>query len=367
MAQNVTPLTITIATGLFPPDIGGPATFAVHAQKDWTAEGHTVRVLPFGVVRTYPFGIRHFLYAMKLFWYARTSHVVIVLDPMSVGFPAYLVSFFTRTPFVLRLVGDYAWEQYVQRHHFVPRDTFESIKLPLNFHIMRSFQQRVARRMRAVIVPSQYLESVTKLWGVAPNRIRVVYNMITPLSVSTRKQSYEASEPFRLLSVGRLVPWKGFRCLIEVLEHIPHATLTIVGSGPDDAALVKTAQAHHVHDRVFFERNYSREQLLDAMASFDCLLFNTAYEGFSHVLIEAMAVGLPIITTTTGGNAEIVIHHDNAIVAPFNHHDDWQKAISLMQGNQSLREQLGQSAKTTASAFEGEGMTMRYLKIFQTL
>jgi len=370
MAQQLNKLTITIATGLFPPDIGGPATFAVRAQKDWTDAGHTVRVLPFSAVRKYPKVIRHLLYTLKLLKHARTSHVVIVLDPVSVGVPAYIASFFTRTPFVLRLVGDYAWEQYVQHQHrddFIPRDAFETATIPRKFSIIRAIQQVVAKRMRAIIVPSEYLKSVTQLWGVEQRRIHVVYNMITPLATSVRKQSYQASAPFRFLSIGRLVPWKGFRCLIEVLANVPNATLTIVGSGPDDALLTATAREHHVLDRVTLERSWSRETLINNMASFDCLLFNTAYEGFSHVLIEAMAVGLPIVTTATGGNAEIVINNDNALVAPFNQQSDWQKAMALIQSNQSLREQLGASAQTTASAFEGGDMTQRYLEILTNL
>lgn len=365
MAQRVTKLTITIATGLFPPDIGGPATFAAHAQKEWTAEGHTVRVLSFGTVRTYPFGIRHLLYAFRLFKHARSSDIVIVLDPISVGVPAYLVSFFTRTPMVLRLVGDYAWEQYVQCHNFTTLEAFQIARVPIRFRILRLLEQRVARRMNAIIVPSHYLRSVVTVWGAAPERIHTVYNMIAP--VPTQKNTYATTNIFRCISVGRLVPWKGFRAIIEVIKHIPNTSLTIVGSGPDEASLVDIARTQGVSNRVTFEYNWSREDLLRNLPQFDCFLLNTAYEGFSHTLIEAMAVGLPIITTASGGNAEVVVNNENACVVPYNDKSAWSAQVQRLSQSETMRAQLGSGAKATAHTFEGSDMALQYIHIFQTV
>ena len=106
---------ILLAAGIFPPDIGGPATYAQMLDDELPKVGIDVTVVPYGLVRSLPKAIRHLAY-MRLLWKeSKGCSVIYALDPMSVGVPARLVAVLKRKKFVVRLGGDYAWEQGVQR------------------------------------------------------------------------------------------------------------------------------------------------------------------------------------------------------------------------------------------------------------
>ena len=81
---------ICIATGLYPPDIGGPATYTVFLEKHADELGVDFTVVPFGSVRTYPPILRHLVYLGKLIMHGRHADVLYALDTISVGVPAFV-------------------------------------------------------------------------------------------------------------------------------------------------------------------------------------------------------------------------------------------------------------------------------------
>lgn len=358
-------LTVTIATGIFPPDIGGPATFADHVARTWRDEGHTVRVVIFTPFKRYPKVMRHLAYSVSLFRESRASACMLALDPVSVGVPTAIVAFVHRMPFVLRMVGDYAWEQYTQSHGFMSLEDFQQADIPFFYRLLRTCERVVARRARMVIVPSAYLAGIVGMWGVPERRIHVVYNTVTP--AHTPKTEYSAGSPFRLIAVGRLVPWKGFAMLIHALKNIPNVTLDIVGSGPDSAHLGEVIAQEGLTSRVTMHSGWSRDTLRDALPNYDAFVLPTQYEGFSHALIEAMSAGLPIVTTHAGGNRELITHEKNALVADPFVQDEWTRSIARLVEDASLRASLGTAAAKDAHAYEGITMAQSYMTHLQSL
>src|SRR3989344_45899 len=106
---------ILIATGIYPPDIGGPATYSKLLMDELPKRGFKVSVLSFGSVRHLPKLIRHLVYAWRLALMAIKYDVILAQDTVSVGLPAMIVSKIFRKKFLIRVPGDYAWEQAVQR------------------------------------------------------------------------------------------------------------------------------------------------------------------------------------------------------------------------------------------------------------
>src|SRR3989344_2633543 len=102
---------ILIATGIFPPDIGGPATYGATMADALRERGFEVKVAVFSrISRKIPKGIRHLLYFFKLLPLIRKSDMVIALNAVSAGFPALLVAKFFKKRFIVRIAGDYDWE-----------------------------------------------------------------------------------------------------------------------------------------------------------------------------------------------------------------------------------------------------------------
>jgi glycosyltransferase involved in cell wall biosynthesis len=114
---------ILIATGVYPPEIGGPAYYAVGLAKALGRNGHEVEVSHYGLLKKFPTGVRHVLYTFLLFPKVIRADAVIALDTFSVGVPATFLSRLLRTPIVVRVGGDFLWEQHVEK-------TGEMIPLP---------------------------------------------------------------------------------------------------------------------------------------------------------------------------------------------------------------------------------------------
>ena len=89
---------IVIATGLFPPDVGGPAQYAKHLFDEFEKQGHRVKVLSYAHEHSLPQGIRHVFYLIRLFSVLRGVDVIFALDTFSVGLPAVIAGFFSGKP-----------------------------------------------------------------------------------------------------------------------------------------------------------------------------------------------------------------------------------------------------------------------------
>ncbi|MDR3548048.1 MAG: hypothetical protein P4M11_07255, partial [Candidatus Pacebacteria bacterium] len=106
---------LVLATPLFPPDSGGPATDAALLAKELPKHGIETVVCSFGKVRHLPSGIRHVAYAFEVWKEARRADGIVAFDTFSACLPAAWVARVLRKPLIIRVPGDFAWEQATQR------------------------------------------------------------------------------------------------------------------------------------------------------------------------------------------------------------------------------------------------------------
>ena len=91
-------MNILITTGIYPPEIGGPATYAFLVEGELKNRGHRVRVLPFRIVRKYPTIIRHIIYFFKIIKKIWWADIILTQDTVSVGLPSVMAAKFLRKP-----------------------------------------------------------------------------------------------------------------------------------------------------------------------------------------------------------------------------------------------------------------------------
>ncbi len=373
---------ILIATPLFPPDIGGPATYSKALSEELSKRGISVDVLSFGVVRGLPKIIRHLAYFWKVFWKSRKADLIFSQDPASVGFPACLAALLLRKRFALKIVGDYAWEQGMNRFGVKDLlDNFLEKKYGRPVEFLRRIEKFVAIRADIIIVPSRYLKSVVEKWGVDSKKINVIYNAVHIPEIFQSKEEIRKNLGLSgkiLVSIGRLVPWKGFGMLIELMPEIskkyPDAKLLIIGSGPEEDELKAISykpssrtQAEGLKAGVKFLGGLSHELVLKYLKAADIFLLNTGYEGFSHQILEAMASGAPVISTPAGGNREILEDRKNTLVAAYNDRNVWLRAILELLSDQNLAQNLSKNARQGVLKFAGQNMIEETIKILQSL
>jgi glycosyltransferase involved in cell wall biosynthesis len=106
---------ILIATGIFPPDIGGPAQYAKELADEFLRQGNEVTPLAYKLEKKIPTGLRHLFYFFRLFFNIKNIDLIIALDSFSVGLPAVLAAKIFRKKIIIRLGGDFLWESYVER------------------------------------------------------------------------------------------------------------------------------------------------------------------------------------------------------------------------------------------------------------
>jgi glycosyltransferase involved in cell wall biosynthesis len=358
---------IALATPLYPPEIGGPATDSFTLARALTALGHSATVVPFSRVRHLPAGLRHAAYVFLVVWAARGADCIVAFDTVSVGMPARAAAWLMRKRFVVRVPGDYAWEQSVQRFHVHDSiDEFQRKRYGWHAELLRAVQRFVVRTATLVIAPSDYFRGVVTGWGVADERLLRIYLGLT-VDATDAVAPADKPEGKILFSVGRFVPWKGFSLLLRLVARLPGWTAVIAGDGPLRGALAAQARAIGVADRVVFTGSLPHADVLGWCAAADAFVLNTSFESFSYQVLEAMLVGAPVITTTAGSLPELITDGTEGILLEPNDLDAFQAALESVARNPELWRARTHAAQARAATFSQEASTAAFISALHTV
>ncbi len=174
---------------------------------------------------------------------------------------------------------------------------------------------------------------------------------------------------FNLVIVGRLDTVKGHHLAIEAVAvgSVPQDIhLYIVGLGPCEAVLRALAKSRGVENRVHFLG--FRRNVYDYLAHCNLLLMPSLHEGLPYTLLEAMALGIPVVAARVGGLAEVVQDESTGLLVPSQDTKALAQAICRLHEEPALRSQLGDRARHLQQAkYSLKAMTERYLAIYREL
>ncbi len=377
---------ILIVTGIYPPDIGGPASYArTLAQR--LSKDHEVNIITYSSVRkydqdkNYPFSVkrvwkknfwflRHTIYALKVFFAGRNSDIIYSLSTINGSIPSLISARFFKKKFFVRIAGDYAWQSAVEKNKTTLLiDDFQKVKKGGWIGFLHKLQVWVCKKAGAIIVPSQYLAGIVEGWGVSGDKIKVIYNGVDFKSADISQE--EAKKKIGIygdiiLSAGRFAPWKGFRMLIKVMPRLSEISqlfrLVIVGDGPDEKTLKLMIKNLGLERKVYLVGKKSHEELATYMAAADMFVLNSGYEGFSHQILEAMTAGVPVITTAVGGNKEVIRQGENGFMVKYQDEFNLIEAIKSLWQNPELREEFKKEGKKTVEQFSSDRMFKETIK-----
>ncbi|MEA2900181.1 MAG: L-malate glycosyltransferase [Actinomycetota bacterium] len=319
---------VVIVSGIFPPDIGGPATHAADLARALRGRDHDVVVLSLTdgpatdrgsdlvlLPRRWPWPVR---LTAATWWLLRHRRAYDVVYATGLELPAVAGSRLARRPVVLKVPGDSAWERG-RRHGLTTLDFDEFQEAsggPFRLRAMRRVRNWAARNASALVVPSRYLGAMAGRWADGRTPVTVVLNGVQAPAAGPGRVGPtpvpDSAGGLRLVFVGRLVAHKRVEILLDaVAASHPSVTLDIVGTGPEEAALGARAEALGVADRVRFVGSLPHDDVMRRLAAADALVSATSYEGLPHVVIEALVCGTPVITTPAGGVVEVISDGDN--------------------------------------------------------
>ena len=214
----------------------------------------------------------------------------------------------------------------------------------------RFIKSSVVKQANWVITPSNYFRELVSGWGRPLDKITAIYNGIELASHDGTNKPWEQKENI-IVSAGRLVPWKGFSGLVLLIGLMPDWHLDIVGEGPDRGTLEEQAKKLGVADRVRFLGAISRPELFALFGQAKIFVLNTSFESFSFQTVEAMHLGVPVITTNIGNLKEIVEDGKEGILVEPDNEEQLLQAIKKIDEDEKFRNLIIQNAKKKSGEF----------------
>ncbi len=230
----------------------------------------------------------------------------------------------------------------------------------LDMLFFRRMSRRIWKRANAVIANSAALKELAYA-SVPAQEIGVIYNGVATDEFLPAQGN--AHDDLHLISTGRLIERKGYRYLIEALAGIEGVTLTLVGDGNQKSELEALADTHGV--RVQFAGSQRHEEIPALLAEADVFVLPSLNEGMSNSVLEAMAAGLPIITTDTGGSAELV--HDNGIIVPKADVAALRAATLTLKEDPALRATMARRSRERALKMSWHAVAGEYRNVYHAL
>ncbi len=160
-----------------------------------------------------------------------------------------------------------------------------------------------------------------------------------------------------ILYAGQWLPMKGTRYLVEAFESIarecPEIELHLAGTLAAEAQVLRDFSVF-ARERVKVIPSLPHEKMLECYGTADLLIFPSLYEAFGRVAAEAMAAGLPIVSTRVGIGLEIFEDKKNCMVIPRRDAAAIVSAVKVLRGDFALRKKIGQAAKVSIEPFRTE-------------
>jgi glycosyltransferase involved in cell wall biosynthesis len=342
-------MNVLIVSGIWPPDVGGPASHGPEVARYLLEQGHSVRAVvtadakpadePFPVHwirRSYPLGVRH---AAATFEIARLAHSADVVYSTGMFARTAAGATIARRPYVLKLTGDPAFERARARgiaHGTI--ETFDSMERDWRLKPLRTLRYLTVAGARHVIVPSAFLQEFARDWGVSPDRLTVIPNAL-PIIQPDGKSRDELRREFGMdgptvAFAGRFGPQKALDALVAAVASVDGVVLFLAGDGvpPPAAPRVRTLGA------------LSRGRTLDLFAAADASVLASTWENFPHTVVESLSVGTPVIATAVGGVPEVVDDGVNGLLVPANDKEAFAAALRRYFADDELRGRLRAAA-----------------------
>jgi glycosyltransferase involved in cell wall biosynthesis len=357
---------VLIVSGIWPPEVGGPASHGPDLGRFLLDRGHRVRAITttsgagpvdpgFPLVATRKDRSRLIRQPAAALSLLRSAAGAGVIYATGMYGRSALASRLRRVPLVIKLVSDPAYERARRLGLF--SGTLEEFQRSSNRGRVRYLEQ--ARRLTlaqasGIITPSHYLAEIARGWGIADERLTVIPNPAPPIERSESRQ--ELRERFGLgfptfVFAGRLVPQKNLPLAVSALRRVPDASLVVIGDGVSRGELERAITAHGLGERVALKAALSRAEVLQWLRAADAAILPSDWENFPHAAVEALAAGTPVLATAVGGVPEIVETGVNGILVAPGDAQALGEAMASIAVDEALLGSLREGAQASSENF----------------
>ncbi|WP_342406508.1 glycosyltransferase family 4 protein [Brevibacillus sp. FSL K6-2834] len=225
----------------------------------------------------------------------------------------------------------------------------------------------------ATILPTEWLRrEFTNRFSVAPEKLTVVPYGLQAEAIAQQTDAIQhiprSDGKQVIICPARLVPYKGQRYLIEALAKLARVRDDFVcqfaGEGPDRTELEALVGQHNLDHHIEFLGN--RSDIFHLLKQASIFVLPSLVENHSLAIMEAQIIGLPIVTTRVGGNAELVSHHHTGLLVEPQNSEELFQALLMLMNNKTLREKLSHDARRWARKYwRHDFMVNRTLEVYE--
>lgn len=389
-ANNGKQKKILIATGIYPPDIGGPATILKALINSLEKNNFAVKLITYSDVgkladdgdKIFRINRKRFLnqisYFYKMIKLTGWAEVIYVTDTYSVGYFAYLIKKISGKKYVVRFVGDSAWETAVASGWTTDYIAdFQVRKYSDKIEKLKKRRQKILVNADLIIAVSNFIALIAEEIGVAKKKIRIIYNSVDFIASEINESEAEKIKSSfgadtKIISTAcRLTSWKGVDGLIKIMpklkEKLGPVVLLVLGDGPALVDLQQLAKELKVENEVKFLGRIKHENVANYFKAADLFVLNTNYEAMSHTLLEVMRVKTPIIATFSGGNPEVIDNNENGLLVEYNNLDQLTEAAVKILSDKNLADNFSQKAADKLKIFNWDKTISETIKLLNEI
>ena len=305
---------VLLVSGIYFPDVGGPATHVRRIAEHFSSLGWTVTVVTFGdlaipapspfrvvrISRRYPKIISWFLYALTIVRESLRHDVLYAFDLTTAGIPTATAARILRRPFLLRIGGDPIWERGAERgEHFIPllayyeRGLYKKhrVKIPLLLFVVRSAE-------RIIVYNQMFKDFYVRYFKAPAERISIIRNPFPSAQVAPAEEG-----SFTCVFAGRFVLYKNLRLVLRAAAVVhkthPDFRLVFIGTGPEEETLRHEARA--LNAPLEIHPTMAQKGLFEFMKGASLAIAPALTEFNPNFILEALALGKPILISREHG------------------------------------------------------------------
>ena len=349
---------VLVTVGIFPPDIGGPATFVPKIAKYFQDElNYEIEILTLSdnknsninddfsvkrIDRNLPIIYRWLKTIFTIYKLGKNKDLIFV---NGLGTETTIANIFLKKKIIRKIVGDPVWERAYSKAKI--SESFDEFQVK-NYGFSISLQKKVRsfsiKKSDIVVTPSKHLKNFILNLGFK-NKIEIINNGVF---IPEENTNIFTNDQINITIVSRLVSHKNIKKIIRAISDLndPLIYLNIIGDGPELNQLQKISLESNNKDNIIFHGKLNRDDINNIFLKSDIYIQASNYEGLPHSLLEAMSYGIPVLCTPVGECKEILGNEDRGYILdlPVSKNNIKSKIIEII-GEKNIANKKGERGK----------------------
>jgi len=320
-------MNILITVGIFPPDIGGPASFVPKISDFLIENGHNVKIICLSEVgnihtednldvirvkRSNNLPIRWIKTIYQIVKNGRRSDLIFV---NGLGLESAIANLILQKQLIRKIVGDPVWERAYNKKRITESfDDFQNNKHSFLIEVQKLLRNWSINSAEIVITPSDHLKSFVSGIGYSKKILKINNGV----NITDINRANESKADINLIIISRLVVQKNINIVIEAMKLLDNKNLklSIIGEGGEFSKLESAIHDLNLQNQVKLLGKIDNNKISQFLLTADIFIQASDYEGLPHSVLEAINYEVPILSTETGGCKDLLNDGERGFIIP---------------------------------------------------